>query len=847
MNPHRGRGTISISLFLGFGFGLLFLAGTRFTRAVKQPVPARQSYAAAAESAPYDWLQMNGDPQHSGNNTKETILGPSNVVGLKFFYQVLFPEPADGAPVLLTNVQTSGGTFDLLFSTSKAGSLFATDAATGVLIWSKAHPYSGEGGQYTNSSPAIDPNRQYVYSYGLDGYAHKHHVEDGAEVTDGGWPVLTTLKPSREKCTGALAIATVGSGATYLYVAHGGYRDDQGDYQGHVTTINLADASQNLFNTLCSDQSVHFTFDTPDCAYRRSAVWAKDGVIYDDVTDRIYFATGNGHFDANSGGFEWGDSVLSLNPDGTGAGGGFPVDSWTPTAYDTYEIQDSDIGSTGPALLPSSPLAPPGFTGRMAVQGGKDKYIKLIDLTNMSGQGGPAHVGGEIVIEKQSNNLFTVPAVWINPADGSTWVFIVNNGVSAGFRLEFPSGTPWLTKQWQSSLNGRSPLVANNVLYFANGNAIYALDPLTGDVLWTDTGHSGSLHWQSPVVLNGKLYIHDDSGHLTAWALPPPTTPTATATVTPVPNTPTVTPTATVTVATSGTPTPTATRTPTNTRTPTVTRTLTLTRTLTPTRTATQTRTPTPTRTNTPTKTPTNPPPPTNTPTITPVSPSPTPTPGNVIAAALTDFRDVRRAADINVGADLGGTGHQAVNFTGMIGSSGDAWITVYDAVPSTPDEDSVFGSASVAADVLIQNATNKKGPGLLALFNEGPGQKGLSLILYDAGNSDALVLGTVDPATGLFTTLATVSLAGNIVENAWYRLAMSYAVSGSNVTVSATVFRHTTASDPGSPLGTQVGGTLNFSGPLPSGVAGTGELGIVATAVSASVNSSVTNFTIYP
>ena len=218
-----------------------------------------------------------------------------------------------------------------------------------------------------------------------------------------------------------------------------------------------------------------------------------------------------------------------------------------------------------------------------------------------------------------------------------------------------------------------------------------------------------------------------------------------------------------------------------------------------------------------------------------------------MIAAALTDFRDVRRAADINVGADLGGTGHQAVNFTGIIGSSGDAWITVYDAVPSTPDEDSVFGSASVAADVLIQNATNKKGPGLLALFNEGPGQKGLSLILYDAGNSDALVLGTVDPATGLFTTLATVSLAGNIVENTWYRLAMSYAVSGSNVTVSATVFRHTTASDPGSPLGTQVGGTLNFSGPLPSGVAGTGELGIVASAVSASVNSSVTNFTIYP
>jgi hypothetical protein len=218
-----------------------------------------------------------------------------------------------------------------------------------------------------------------------------------------------------------------------------------------------------------------------------------------------------------------------------------------------------------------------------------------------------------------------------------------------------------------------------------------------------------------------------------------------------------------------------------------------------------------------------------------------------VIAASLTDFRDVRRPADINIGADLGGTGHQAINFTALTGAAGDAWITVYDAVPSTPDEDSIFGSASLAADVLIQNATNKKGAGLLALFNESSGQKGFSLVLYDAGNSDALVLGVVDPATGAVTSLATVSLAGNILENAWYRVAMSYAVSGSNVTVTASVFRHSTASDPNSVLGAQVGATLHFSGPLPAGVAGTGEAGIVATGVSAAPNSSVTNFTIYP
>jgi hypothetical protein len=238
---------------------------------------------------------------------------------------------------------------------------------------------------------------------------------------------------------------------------------------------------------------------------------------------------------------------------------------------------------------------------------------------------------------------------------------------------------------------------------------------------------------------------------------------------------------------------------------------------------------------------------PTLTPTNTPGLPSLTPTPGGVVVPPLTDFRDVRRPGDINVGPDLGGTGHAAINFTGSTGSSGDAWITVYDAVPSTIDEDSVYGSVNLAADVLIQTYNNKKGAGLLALFNEGSGQKGLSLVLYDSGNSDSLVLGTVNPATGQFTALATVSLGPNVLEKVWYRLTMDVAVSGSNVTVTARVFQHAAPTDPNSPTGAQVGSTLNFSGARPAGVEAAGGVGIVASATSSTVNSSVANFTISP
>jgi hypothetical protein len=75
----------------------------------------------------------------------------------------------------------------------------------------------------------------------------------------------------------------------------------------------------------------------------------------------------------------------------------------------------------------------------------------------------------------------------------------------------------------------------------------------------------------------------------------------------------------------------------------------------------------------------------------------------------------------------------------------------------------------------------------------------------------------------------------------------MDVVVSGSNVTVTARVFRHMTPADPNSLTGAQVSGTLSFSGARPAGVDATGEVGIVASAVGASVNSSVTNFTINP
>src|SRR5205085_11855186 len=121
------------------------------------------------------------------------------------WYKFRLTAVADGAPVSLSPVVTAARTQYVLFVTTKAGHIAAFDAHTGAPIWMQQYPagscrINNSGGPcYTTSSPAIDPNREYVYSYGLDGYVHRLRVGDGMEITGDGWPELASLKPYDEK------------------------------------------------------------------------------------------------------------------------------------------------------------------------------------------------------------------------------------------------------------------------------------------------------------------------------------------------------------------------------------------------------------------------------------------------------------------------------------------------------------------------------------------------------------------------------------------------------------------------------------------------------------------------
>ena len=498
------------SSFAMFGGSLLFLGGL-----------------AAAPAQATDWPQFGFGGKHSGFNTDENTISAANVSQLVALYPdpIVLPAIVDGAPVYLAGVATPGGTKNLLFlfadnmskNCSSTGYLVAIDADDGSTVWSK----ETSGCQPATASPATDPDRLYVYSYGLDGKVHKYQVGDGTEITSGGWPETITLKTNVEKGASSLTIANSGS-TNYLIAVTDGYIGDGGDYQGHLVSINLANGSQTVFNAMCSDQSVHLGDGA--CAYVQSGIWGRGGATFNAATDRVYIATGNGHFQVDSSHYNWGDSVLALAVDGSGNGGGMPRDSYTPANFQQLDDQDLDLGSISPAILP----VPANSTvAHLGMQVGKDAVMRLIDLDNMSGTGAPGHVGGELqllAVPQGGIGMREQPAVWVSPTDHSTWVFVANGSGISGVQLGLnQANQPLLTTRWTKTTASTSPIVANGVLYNVGacngGTCVIGRNPLTGNVGWTSPP-IGPVHWQSPIIVDGAIYVTNNNAKLYKFGLP---------------------------------------------------------------------------------------------------------------------------------------------------------------------------------------------------------------------------------------------------------------------------------------------------------------------------------------
>jgi hypothetical protein len=504
------------------GVAVTVAAGTGSAALVTQnaDAAAQPSHVHAAP-ATYNWLQFAYDESKSADDTAESTINLGNVADLKQLFKVPLTDAPDGSPLYLSNVSTAKGVQDLVFVQGENGHLTAFNAHTGATVWSD---YFGPGG-ISNSTPAIDPAGQYIYINANDGAVHKVNVGTGVEVKTGGWPVAV----GAGKSSSALTIATAANGNVYLYASNEGF--------GRTTTIDLTTGTKHVFDAACASEPD--TETPPGCTVSGANPWAR-GPAFDPALDEFFTMGGTNNGDTWVPGHVYRQSLIGLPADGHTTlrdGGGYPEDSYTPTNWLATVEADEDIGSGGILILPTTLSKKYPDLG---VNPGKDANIRLINLANMSGQGGPGHLGGAISTYAfpAASEMRSQGAVWTDPATGAVWVFVPGNNGIAGFEVTVDAaGDPSLVLKW-TLFNGwtSSAIVANGVLFAANGagehtaslklHQLQAINPTTGAVLWT--GAIGLHHWSSPIVDNGVVYMVDgnsggfgtgDTGDLIAWSL----------------------------------------------------------------------------------------------------------------------------------------------------------------------------------------------------------------------------------------------------------------------------------------------------------------------------------------
>ena len=68
-------------------------------------------------------------------------------------------------------------------------------------------------------------------------------------------------------------------------------------------------------------------------------------------------------------------------------------------------------------------------------------------------------------------------------------------------------------------VRGPRGVVRAGVVYVAATNELYALNAMTGAIL--GSAPIGGVHWESPMIARGVVYVTDESHNLTAFQIQP--------------------------------------------------------------------------------------------------------------------------------------------------------------------------------------------------------------------------------------------------------------------------------------------------------------------------------------
>jgi len=540
-------------------------AGSHVIQAASTANPTQIGGARFAVSNYAGMFTYKNDTLHSGQDLNETVLTTGNVNAVQF--GKLYSFPVDGyvfaQPLYVTGVTIPGqGVHNVLYVATENDTVFAFDAdnLASQPLWQTSFTDSASGvttvpaqdvqaGYYDipvqigiTATPVIDTSINTIFvvartkevSGGETNYVQRLHalnITTGAEQPGspvaiegtvsgtgvGGTGSEVAFDPLRQNPRPGLLVV---NGTVYISWAS---MEDIEPWHGWLIGYSESTLQQvSLFNTSPNGNA--------------AGIWGGGGGMAADANGNIFTSTGNGTFDAATGGVDYGDSVLRL----TGAGGALAVaDYFTPFNQAALTSVDWDLGSGGIILLPDQP----GPFTHLMMAGGKGSTIYELnrdDLGEFSATSNqvvltvPAIVGAATEI---SGNRAGGPGYWQGQlyyagAGTSPMQFTLLNGLISSIPIVqrtntfgYPGGS--LVASSNGSINGIVWALETDGYSNSAPAILHAYDAANISHELFDTNQLPSqnaagpaVKFTVPTVANGKVFVGTQT-QITVYGLLP--------------------------------------------------------------------------------------------------------------------------------------------------------------------------------------------------------------------------------------------------------------------------------------------------------------------------------------
>ncbi|HEY3975052.1 MAG TPA: pyrrolo-quinoline quinone [Candidatus Sulfotelmatobacter sp.] len=509
--------------------------------------------ATAASAGQATVSTYHNDKGRTGHNLLETTLTLSNVNSTQFGR--IFSQYVDGyiyaQPLYVPNVSVAGlGTHNAVFVATMNDSVYAFDAdnragSNAQPLW-KVSFIDPKKGITTVSSNDVNCSDLITPEIGVVG-------TPVIDTTSGTLYVVARTKEKKGVFYQRLHALDIGSGAEKFGGPVVIQASVAGTGNGSVNgTLSFNPQIQNQRSALllqngqvyiawgshCDSGGYHgWLMAYDDKSLEQKGAWAttpngEQGAIWEsgsgpagDESLNTYFATGNGTFDANSAGTDYGQSMVKLASPKKGT---FAVlDYFTPYNGPNLNVGDFDIGSGGLMLLPDQTSGP---VLHLLIQGDKVGNIYLVNRDNMGHYN--AQNNNQIVqyLAGAELGMWNSPTFWnnriyfgaandtlkefgFNPSNG-----LLNTAPASQTTAPFPYPGTTISVSANQDSNAIAWGLDNSSYKTNTGAVLHAYDAknLATELYNTNQNASrdnpgGAVKFAVPTVVNGKVYVGTQS------------------------------------------------------------------------------------------------------------------------------------------------------------------------------------------------------------------------------------------------------------------------------------------------------------------------------------------------